>query len=676
MTYAQHEVEIFSVDSVKALLSKNIRTGNEVEYLLKVLDAPLVGRNEKQLHELLFNVLSALKQENNWKTQSWQKYRLYYEAIELQREGKFQEAVEKYKQYISLRDKEGLIMGLLGPLGDLRIILEDRHNERLTFYREKLSYYLENGPKENVATCYHGIAGYYYFTGNYNTAIRYYLLASEYYKEWAPREYGNEMGVVGHLYQRWGNMDKAEEYLQKGIEISLREKDYENISFTHISLARVLTVKGELERSLTILQEALNITEKYRQHDELNKVLIMTEISGVYLAMDSLEQSRDYLERASKSGENIDWTFNMNTMYELDYNYFKFYIRSKEWKAAEKSLLAALAYAEENDFPVLKQKYLKELVGFYNTRGNHKKSSLFSLQYIALSDSLSQVNNENAIAKYEMEKLDLDRNQEILQIEHKRKNNQLYFGMTVILLLMFLGGLYSRNRFIHKSRSIIQKEKDRSEKLLLNILPAEIAEELKENGKASARNYNMVSILFTDFKEFTQISEKMTAKELVDEINHCFEAFDGICDKYNIEKIKTIGDAYMAAGGLPVPSDDATTNVVLAALEMSEFILARKKERKLEGSIGFEMRVGIHTGNVVAGIVGIKKFQYDVWGDTVNTASRMESNGVVGKVNISEFTYEKIKSDKRFVFTPRGKITVKGKGDIHMWFVRSAHDSN
>ena len=222
---------------------------------------------------------------------------------------------------------------------------------------------------------------------------------------------------------------------------------------------------------------------------------------------------------------------------------------------------------------------------------------------------------------------------------------------------------------MRKSRAVLQKEKDRSDNLLLNILPAEIAQELKEKGKADARDFEMVSILFSDFKNFTGLSEKMTAKDLVANINTCFAAFDSIMQNYNIEKIKTIGDSYMAAGGLPVSSEDSVKRTVLSALDMQEFITNLHLEKELKGEHAFEMRVGIHTGPVVAGIVGVKKFQYDIWGDTVNTASRMESNGEIGKVNISEDTYNAIKHDPEFSFESRGKIEAKGKGEIEMYFV-------
>ncbi len=138
--------------------------------------------------------------------------------------------------------------------------------------------------------------------------------------------------------------------------------------------------------------------------------------------------------------------------------------------------------------------------------------------------------------------------------------------------------------FVRKAKRAIDFEKDRSDNLLLNILPSEIADELKEKGRADARNYEKVTILFTDFKGFTQISEKLSAKELVEEINICFKEFDTICKKYGVEKIKTIGDAYMAAGGLPVPSDDSVKNTVLAGIEMMDFMIRKKQKCEEEGS--------------------------------------------------------------------------------------------
>jgi ligand-binding sensor domain-containing protein/class 3 adenylate cyclase len=213
----------------------------------------------------------------------------------------------------------------------------------------------------------------------------------------------------------------------------------------------------------------------------------------------------------------------------------------------------------------------------------------------------------------------------------------------------------------------VEKQKERSEELLLNILPSEVAEELKQKGRAEAKQFDEVTVMFTDFKGFTQISEKLSPTELVTAIDTFFKAFDNIISKYNIEKIKTIGDSYMCAGGLPVANNTNAFDIVRAALEIQQFMLGQMQQSKKDGKEMFEVRIGVHTGPVVAGIVGLKKFAYDIWGDTVNIASRMESSGEAGKVNISGATYEIVKD--KFNCTYRGKIEAKHKGEIDMYFV-------
>ncbi len=220
----------------------------------------------------------------------------------------------------------------------------------------------------------------------------------------------------------------------------------------------------------------------------------------------------------------------------------------------------------------------------------------------------------------------------------------------------------------------IQDEKKRSDNLLLNILPVEVADELKEKGYSDARYFDNVTVLFTDFKSFTTVSEKLKPQQLVDELNTCFSAFDEIIGKYNIEKIKTVGDAYLAVSGLPLANPNHAEDMVQAAIEIRDFMYKRKQETHQSGLETFEIRIGIHSGSVVAGIVGLKKFAYDIWGDTVNTAARMEQNGEAGKVNISEATYQLLTrnstlSGYKYSFEYRGEIEAKNKGKLKMYFV-------
>lgn len=217
-----------------------------------------------------------------------------------------------------------------------------------------------------------------------------------------------------------------------------------------------------------------------------------------------------------------------------------------------------------------------------------------------------------------------------------------------------------------KNQNLIIEQK-KSDDLLKNILPDEVAQQLKNKGSVDAKPYRNVSVLFTDFQGFTNISEKLSPQDIIKELDIFFAKFDEIIGGHFIEKIKTIGDAYMCVGGLPLRNKSNPIDTVLAGLEMQEFVLQINQEKEAKGEEKWNLRVGIHTGKVVAGVVGKKKFAYDIWGDTVNTASRMESAGEVGKVNISGETFDKI--SEYFECEYRGKIKAKNKGDIDMYFV-------
>ncbi len=243
--------------------------------------------------------------------------------------------------------------------------------------------------------------------------------------------------------------------------------------------------------------------------------------------------------------------------------------------------------------------------------------------------------------------------------------------VSLLLLALLLYGRFRAKkrsaRILGEKNNIIEEERERSENLLLNILPQPIAEELKANGRAAARRYDEASVLFSDFINFTHISERLTPEELVAELDTCFKAFDSILAKYpDVEKIKTIGDAYMCASGL---SDRKSIpfNIIRVAIEMQEYLEQHRRDQILAGKPFFEARIGIHTGPVVAGVVGHQKFAYDIWGDTVNIAARMEANGQAGRVNISESTYGLIKY--KFNCAYRGKVQAKNKGAIDMYFV-------
>ena len=303
-------------------------------------------------------------------------------------------------------------------------------------------------------------------------------------------------------------------------------------------------------------------------------------------------------------------------------------------------------------------------------------------KYESLARELNDSLKESKIKKLsEYQKLSFNDQLRLQELENERvvvaARTRIYALLGGLGVLFIFGILLFRNnrhkqkvnKELAQKNELITEEKQRSEELLLNILPYEVAEEIKQQGFSKAKTYSMVTVMFTDFKDFTSVSEKISAELLVDEIDYCFSAFDNIVQKYRVEKIKTVGDAYICVGGMPALNFTHATDIIHAAIEIRDFMLNRKKEKEAKGEIPFELRIGVHTGSVVAGIVGVKKYAYDIWGDTVNLAARIEQNSEAGKINISGNTYELVKG--KFKCEHRGKIEVKNKGEIDMYFVEN-----
>ncbi len=231
------------------------------------------------------------------------------------------------------------------------------------------------------------------------------------------------------------------------------------------------------------------------------------------------------------------------------------------------------------------------------------------------------------------------------------------------------GELEDSNRQLAATLKLVEEERAKSDRLLRNILPTDVATELKEQGYTRPRLYERVTVLFTDIKGFTHLAERLTPEEIIAELDRCFLRFDEICEQFGLERIKTIGDAYMAAGGVPNANQSNPLDVVCAAIEMQRFMTSLNAEKTRAGIPNWSIRIGIHTGPVVAGVVGKRKFAYDIWGDAVNIAARMEQHGEVERVNISGETHRLISDDPRFRFEYRGRIYAKNKGEVDMYFV-------
>ena len=530
---------------------------------------------------------------------------------------------------------------------------------------------------ENIKKCIFNIGNTYYYEGSFAVAFQYWKRALKMAEKYGDTKMQSIVTtVMGNLYRQIGNLERARFNYNSSVADYEEIKDSANLALALNNLAGVSLQLQDTAEAIAYFSRALSIAESTNL--SIERATAHIGLASSYPP--NSEQFEHHLLAAEQMTDSLDLRYK-----KLDVTQIKGYValRKADYRAAIKECSHLLQLTEEIDALTFQVSACKCLYESYRKLGDGNKALEFHEKLLVLNDSLQAQRINEKLQRLDFEKElvadSLKQNQERLEVqiahnaEVRKKNRQrnILLG-SGILLLILAAGLISRLRFIRRSKAVLQKEKDRSENLLLNILPAEIAEELKAKGEATARNFDMVSIIFTDFKHFTQTSEKLSPDELVSELNYCFKGFDAIMEKYSIEKIKTIGDAYMAASGLPVSKKNSTRNAILAALEMQQYISDRKAQMDSIGRIGFEMRAGIHTGPVVAGIVGVKKFQYDIWGDTVNTASRVESSGQAGKVNISHETYLGIKDDASFIFEKRDSIEVKGKGPMDMYFVSKA----
>jgi class 3 adenylate cyclase/Tfp pilus assembly protein PilF len=556
------------------------------------------------------------------------------------------------------------------------------YDSALYYFESAISLYEAAGILKPVASIYGNMGNIYTDQGDYIKGIDSYMSSLKAHeKNGYRRGMATQLNNIGIVNKDLGDTKEAMKYLEQALVIH-KELNYEiGQADCYLNMAEIHIRDENLNLAIPLLDLCEEI---YKTIEDIQGKALMYNFYGLinFKLKEYDKALANYNQALTLQREMGDDQYMANSMVEIGRVYMELgkpSLAIDQYEKAKKIGQDAGTIA-----PVLNaSKYLSKA---YKEKGELAKSVENYELFIQLTDSTQNKENQMRLISqeyaYSYEKLafqdSIRKAEEAFVIElayqkelrKKDTTRNIAIGSGIVMLIL-AGGLYNRNRYIKKSRDIISQERDRSESLLLNILPEEIAEELKEKGKADARDYDMVSILFTDFIRFTEISSKMKAHDLVAEINSCFEVFDSIMAKYSIEKIKTIGDAYMAAGGLPVPFDDSLVNTVKAALEMQTFIGNRKADREKRGLPAFEMRVGIHTGPVVAGIVGVKKFQYDIWGDTVNTASRMESSGELGKVNISQMTYSMLKDDPQFIFESRGKIEAKGKGEMEMWFVWS-----
>ena len=497
-----------------------------------------------------------------------------------------------------------------------------------------LKLYQETGDVAGIAFSYNRIGLFYDVQGNFQDALKSYFSALNIEQQMENKnEIAASYNYIGLTYFHQRNYTEGINNELQALKYAKEANDRNRSAWVYNILGNIYEKQNNYPEALSNYENSLKIVKELNQTDDIAYATI-----HIGIVNEKQGNLKDALRNELKGLSIVISSHAKNFM-----------------KEAYEEL--AMIYAKLHDY---KDAYENEVL-FHETydtifsNENEQKLNGLQMQYRfeKVNDSTkAEQSKKDAIAAKEIE-------------NQKQIRNYILGGLLLVVCFLIL--VFRQRNKIAKQRNKIEEEKKRSDDLLLNILPEEVAEELKEKGSADAKMFDEVTVMFTDFKGFTNIAEKLSAKELVAEINYCFSAFDNIIHKYNIEKIKTIGDAYMAAGGLPVVNKTHAKDVVKAAIEINKFMEEHKQQRIKDGKEIFEIRIGIHTGPVVAGIVGIKKFAYDIWGDTVNLASRMESSGEAGKVNISGTTYELIKNDFNCVY--RGKIQAKNKGEVDMYFV-------
>jgi class 3 adenylate cyclase len=553
------------------------------------------------------------------------------------RASKPQESLRCGEEALSLATKIGWQKGRALAFNEIGTSYLNRGDYPRAFdnYFKSLHIYEEGGDSLHAGTTLGNIGTAYFYQESYDKALAYFLKALSLARNSGDRS-GEmvSMSNIGGVYYKLKDYGRSAAYLQAALRLAESLHDSAGIINQLSNLANIYAETGDYNAALNAYFKTLAIAEA-----DSNKQAIAANAGNI---------GETYLDIVRDSAHRLGAAARAHTLQQ-----------------AVSFLQRGIATAHAISYRDAEIDFLETLSETYALQGNYSEALDAYQQHVALRDATFNLAGNEKIAALENKRtMQLkDRDLRIAHLELAQKRHERWLYVAGLILLAFIAALLLKSaRRQRRSNALLSKEKSRSEALLHNILPAEVAEELKAKGSAEARQYHAVSVLFTDFVNFTGAAQHFPPKAVVQELHECFSAFDAIIERHGLEKIKTIGDAYMAVCGLPVEHDDHAIRAVAAALDILQFISERSRAQR-----AFAIRIGIHSGPVVAGIVGTKKFAYDIWGDTVNTAARMEQHGMAGAINISQVTYELVK--ERYHCAYRGRVPAKHKGEVEMYFV-------
>ncbi len=577
----------------------------------------------------------------------------------------YQKALENYLKAMKIFEKIGSKAGINFIAGNIGNVYgqEGNYPKALEYYFISLKAAEEIGDKGSIAYVNGNIATVYFYESDFPLALEYYMKSLKSNEEIGDKSgTATSTGNIGNVYAKENNYPKALEYYFKALKLHEEEGYKHGIASVSGNIGTVYNLQQNYRQALFWHLKGLQMAEAIG--GKFSEAIALCNIGEDYIGIVTHPPDKAKMTIAQEPHA---------TPYHSDLVIPKGRATLLH-KAVEYLDKAVVVSKEAGDIDNLQTSY-RALSTADSLLGDYKAALNAFMLHTRYRDSVFSKENARKIMQQQM-KYKYEKVQDSLALVNAKKDDAAAMKLQRQRSYTFLGvggvlALAVFSFFMFRNNKLLGNEKERSDELLLNILPSEVARELKEKGTSQARHYDNVTVLFTDFVNFTQASESMGAQNLIDELHTCFKKFDEISEKYNIEKIKTIGDAYLAVAGLPAADPHHAENIVNAAQDIVAFMDDRLAKMGTERT--FQVRVGIHSGSVVAGIVGVKKFAYDIWGDTVNTAARMEQNSEAGKINISQTTYELVKD--KFACEYRGEVEAKGKGVMKMYYLTTGATS-
>lgn len=604
-------------------------------------------------------------------------------------EDSFRVALEHYRRALHLRSQLGDQRGVASLYNNMGTAYENLalYDSALIVMRHNLRIVENLGDTTRIARAHFNLAGVYEAEGDYIEADKHLHIARE------VLEGGRDLDAIAKAYTLLGHIrfevdefGEARQWYTRALSLRRRLDDPLRLADALSDLGNTLDELGNANNQPDTIragiQHYLDAIELCRREgDDYRLGALYNNLGDAYKHLKQYDRALHYLEQARAIRQPAeDW----QGLMEVFNGFGDVLERQGRIREALEYVEKYYEYALQTGNQKYEQKAYKDFAKLYAALGEYAKAYDYQVRYDEIRYRRIDEARARSFARKEVLYADEQMRKSLEEERHRSALHEVELAKAAtqrkallggaLALMLVIGLLINRSRLRAKTNrelatknAQIEQERQRADELLTNILPAATAAELKAHNTVRPVRYDSVTVLFTDFKSFTKIAETVPPEALIGELDESFRLFDAIVERHGLEKIKTIGDSYMCAGGLPLANDTHPIDAVQAAIDMHRELKALMARKRAEGKPMFEMRIGIHTGPVVAGVVGSHKFAYDIWGDTVNTAARLEQGSEEGRINISGTTYERVKHLYHCTF--RGELPAKNKGTIAMYFV-------